>query len=1029
MQRDLLHTDVFQLICETTNFPLPTYLRHTDYEVHYRSVNNDFINNLNAEYGEWSILPIFLPPLVNGQQQRAQMLGNQSETLQILDLECGATYELFVKQPLNNWRSELITFRTLGQAPVTPRKMDILQVVNRTLSIQLSAWLQANPQSLAPTSAPLIFKHHNRMSAVIDQSGEEFASAQHAVTALKEANGKEKVNGCPIHRFMTEYRTSNAGLWKLLNVQPADPNTLQSVELAMLNEKVIYTVRITAFTIGKPFAVAEYDVRLNDQGLADYDEFLVLDNEDSITPVNINSRAVALDQHTMFSIICSTLILLALGFVLLLLLIQRKRLLLRSSSHPDKNSSIYRKVINNGDTAASLLQSTIAYNRSVSSSIRQPISNPSAAAAALLSTAISSSSAITNSDSSTYVAAAAALQAVSSALNGANFSPRLSNSNYNQCPKLANIAAQSGLKQPLSSTNQVPELPSVPPPPLSCASKRSNQINGVYKQSTLNHRTLSKVNSKDEEITPYATFTMQADDLEPEEAGGQLPAHIQELHDMHRQLSKYNQQIKCTTTTNSAGKNSSSNYRKTNSGSEAISASVVDLFKSVKFGQSTTPQQFIRKQIDKMGISRSRTVVDREPSIDACSPSKPLRKSHNLIYGEDSNGSTFNLDRLEKKLLEEEQNDLRMFSLKVGEPGYMRYCMESNQMIGGGGGQLLAVEQHPHDILTPPASYLNTIDRNGQYKLINQLNLSQLNEINKLNNKINQINQISQLANQSMHASVKELNRPDSARAESTDSACSASALYEFSCIFNKPAYDNQEKSSSGGLMNSVQMNKLTNQQRSANKNKNLIRLINASADYGAGEESGSLISKNMINNEQEADGVTSAMYPTNDMRGGESDASSQASSDEEETPSRQISEMNSSADHLDNCEAASLTAYFGGGSSGSTANEANKNDNDNLKSNKQRNKTAGNLGRLNQGNLNSIAEPNFKAISRGRSKRPSWTDMQTMLIADQKPARKEDGKSARKARPNELDEKSSAKGQLKKQFKCSVNQGNFRIS
>ena len=995
---------------------------------------------MNAEYGEWSILPIFLPPLVNS-QQRAQMLGNQSETLQIVDLECGASYELFVKQPLNNWRSELITFRTQGQAPVTPRKTDVLQLANRTLSIQLSAWLQANPQSLVPTSAPLIFKHHSRMSAV-DQSGEEFAS-QPASAALKEV--KEKVNGCPIHRFMTEYRTSNAGLWKLLNVQPADPNSLQSVELALMNEKVIYTIRITAYTIGKPFAVAEYDVRLNEQGLADYDEFLVLDNED-ITPMNINSRAVALDQHTMFSIICSTLILLALGFVLLLLLIQRKRLLMRSSAHPDKNASIYRKVINNGDTTASLLQSTIAYNRSVSSSIRQPIGN-SSAAAALLSTAISSSNAITNSDSSTYVAAAAALQAVSSALNGANFSPRLSGTgNYNQCSKLANNIAQSGLnKQPINGANQVPELPSVPPPPLSCASKRSNQINSVYKQSTLNHRTLSKINSKDEEITPYATFTMQAEDMEPENAGDQLPAHIQELHEMHRQLSKFNQQQQQI-------KNSNSNYTKTNSGNEAISASVVDLFKSVKFGQSNTPQQFLKKQIDKIGISRSRTVVDREPSIESCSPSKkPLRKSHNLIYGEDSNGSTFNLDRLEKKLLEEEQNDLRMFSLKVGEPGYMRYCMESNQMIGGQlmgnplgnnqlGNQLLAVEQHPHDILTPPASYLNTIDRNSQYKLINQLNLNQLNEINKLSSKINQINQLSQMANQQgqINASVKELNRPDSARAESADSACSASALYEFSCIFNKQPYDNQMEKSSG-LMNSVQMNKLMNQQRPSNKNKNLIRLLNASTDHVEdGEERGSLISQNMINNmisnEQEADEeVTSAAYPTNDMLNAD-DASSQASSDEEETSSRQISEMNSShLEHSDNCRGSSLTANYAGGL-GLTANEANKNDDDNLKSNKQRNKTASNLGRLNQGHLNSIAEPNFKAISRGRSKRPSWTDMQTLLIADQKPSggRKENGKAAPKSKvkSNEstADEKRHPTNQLKKQFKSSVNQGNFRV-
>ena len=1033
-------------------------MKKLDYEIHYRSVNNEYLNSLNTEYGEWTILPIFLPPLVNSQQQRTQILGNQSETLQINDLECGAFYELFVKQPLNGWQSELIHLHTLGKSPIAPRKMDILQLVNRTLYVQLNSWFLQNPAILQlPTSLPLIVKRANLIS---DQSDEEF-NQQQQFKDIKQQQQEKVINnlaGCPIHRFMCEYRTSNAGLWKLLNVQQANQNTLQPVELNLINEKVIYTIRITAYTIGRPITVAEYDIRLNEQGLIDYDEFLVLDNEDSITPMNINSKVMMLDQHTMFSIICSSLILLVLGFVLLILLIQRRRglLLHGSNTHPDKN--IYRKVINNGgDTtaSASLLQSTIAYNRSVASSIRQPNST----AALLSSTAFSSSNAISNSADSNYVAQAAAVQAVAAALSG-NCSPRLNSANfnnYNPCNKLVNNITKS---LNANSSKQPPELPSIPPPPLTSTgtNKRSNAIN-LYKQSTLmaNHRNLSSNGNnnnanREEEITPYATFTMSAEDvLEQEqenlmESSDQLPPHIQELHEMHRQLTKIKQQQQ--------------NDQKQQ---QQISASVIDLF---KFGQSK-PQQFIKQQIDKMGISRSRTAVDRTTSVEnnnnSPSSNKPLRKSNNLIYGEDNsinNDSTFNLDRLEKKLLDEEQSDLRMFSVKIDDAGYMyRLCMDGNQMIGcNNSNQLdLELEQRQQHILTPPASYLNTINRNEQqannFKLINQLN--ELNKFNKLNQTREQFQ---------LNTPIKKLNQFDAVtRAETqmaTDSTCSA--LYEFSCIFNKqqPNYDNKMQDKSA-LINSSASKLMMN--RPSKNNKNLIRLISNSVnEFDEDEKDESLINnminkKMMISDEQVVaverlsdeeeevifNHLDSMLSSNNEMNIELSSDSSQASStilDESNRIQFNKNEMKSSKDHLDNCGSriSSFNAATAYNNYSAAANETNKNDDGNSKfsfnfkqPNKQSNKNFKNLNASNlaKSNYQTNLDENLKAKFNSGNRKSSWTDMQTMLITDQKSSSKKEDKLT-KSRLNEFAVVADENKKIKKQqhFKNCVNQSNFNF-
>ena len=932
------------------------------------------------------------------------MLGNQSETLQISDLECGAVYELFVKQPLNGWQSELITFRTLGQAPIAPRKLDILQLVNRTLYIQLNAWYLQNVQ---PTSSlPLIYR---RTSSTGDQSGEEFGQLQQS----QHHKEQPKTDGCPIHRFLTEYRTSNAGLWKILNVQQADSSNLQPIELNMLNEKVIYTVRVTAYTVGKPFTVAEYDVRLNEQGLADYDEFLVLDGEDSITPLNINSRAMILD-HTMFSIICSTLILLALGCVLLLLLVQKRRgLLMRGSNAlPDKNS-IYRKVINNnGDTSASasLLQSTIAYNnRSVASSIRQqPINN-----SLLSSNAISSSNLISNADSTYAVQAATvqaiATQAVAAALNG-NYSgsPKLNNYN-NQCGGSKLINSINKLNANTNGQNAPPDLPLNPPPLELSSAKRSNQIN-VYNQFTLaghrnnNNNNLSKLaaTKQDDEITPYATFTMSEEDvLERDEqslmnSGDQLPPHIQELHEMHRQLSKIKQQQQ------------QQQIKLKNANEQPmISASVVDLF---KFGQSN-PQQFIKQQFDKFGISRSRTTVEGNSPTSKTA----LRKgSNNLIYGGD-NGT---MNTLEKKLLEEEESDLRMFSMKISNPDYMfRYCMDGNQMIGVNNAMLKDDQSStnhsvltPHRTLTPPASYLNTIDRGRQsnsYKPISQLN--QLNQMNELN-KFNKHNQQS----------------PSSTCNESSDTC---SALYEFSCIFNKTEFNEQVQSMQNKMMqNRTQLEKQCNQMNRPSRNMiNNLMISNEQHDELSDEE--------ITSGCNQATGEHSASSDTN------SDVSSTTLNDDESKSSLVKIE-----DDLNDCDR--FAAYKLANVTANKVRSANDDDstatidgqsnefkfNNNLKLNKLCNQ-ATNHHQTNPTDAGQIGEHSFKAIQRARNRKASYTDMQTMLITEQKSSRKEENVNYKqRTKVNEMtnkcsDEKASNQKNRLKQFKNFANQGNLECA
>lgn len=897
----------------------------------------------------------------------------------------------------------MITFRTLGSAPITPRKTEILQLVNRTLYIQLNSWFIQNPlPTLSPSnSLSLIFKRNNLLS---DQSDEE------------EQNHKNqpKPDGCPIHRFLCEYRTSNTGLWKLINVQQAD-SSLQPIELNMLNEKVIYTIRITAYTIGKPFTVAEYDIKLNEQGLADYDEFLLLDNEDNMTP--INSR-VMLDQHTMFSIICSTLILLALGFVLLLLLIQRRRGLLRANVNLDK--SIYRKVINNGDnTSASFLQSTIAYNRSINSGINynRPINNfltnngtTSATlqnnllqSTAIGSNAIANTNNINNADSN-YVATAAALAAVASvnsSLNGVNScSPRTTANNYNQCSKMVN---NNLLSNTLNKPSKKPPLPSLPPPPiLSSASKRSNQL---YKQSTLvaSHRNLSNIgnnsnklansnlNKQEEEITPYATFTMSAEDaLEQQEenllnAADQLPAHIKELHEMHRQLSKIKhqqeqqQQIKMKNNLNDQ--------------SQLVSASVVDLF---KFGQST-PQQFIKQQInEKLGLIRSRTTVDK--TIDSSPSKKQLRNSNNLIYRTEDDS----INSLEKKLLDEE-NDLRMFSIKCGESNYVRYCMDgnignisnlNNQMINN----QLDVDEQQTNILTPPVYYLNTIDRNNQ-------NL-------KLINKLNQLNQ--------MNASIKELNQLDANRADSSADTCSA--LYEFSCIFNKKNHNelNQNKLQNLSSKDKKNMIRLGTNMIDNFENKNLILKMGNSMMNKEKEFSDEEIMEKNMNNER--------MQNTNEQTSDENSDLNQSLENLKIKPTSKY-EMNSNdenEDDLNNFSNSSLTTstyncnlnYSTNETSEIIQNEEFTTDTENLKFNKKGNKRSNKQTNKFKSNPTNESmtdqQPNVKAISRLRSRKPSYSDMQTMLISEQKT-------SQAKLRDKFGDEKSNHR---LKQFK-GYNQGN----
>lgn len=160
------------------------------FEVYYRL--------MSSTDGEWTLVPSLLP----------SPDANHSVTLD--DLLCGSTYLIYAVDLDTGIKTETVSFKTQGTAPVAPRREHVLRVVNdSTLLIYPSSW-------------------------------------DHPI-------------GCPITRLTIEYRASSQHTWTLVSSQALSDEV---IELSNLLPRSLYSVRMTAHTKGSPSTMAEYEARV-----------------------------------------------------------------------------------------------------------------------------------------------------------------------------------------------------------------------------------------------------------------------------------------------------------------------------------------------------------------------------------------------------------------------------------------------------------------------------------------------------------------------------------------------------------------------------------------------------------------------------------------------------------------------------------------------------------------------------------------------------------------------------------------------
>ncbi|RWS17533.1 dscam:-like isoform D [Dinothrombium tinctorium] len=213
-----------------------------DYELYYRVSGSDI--------HEWQIKPIFKVMDVN----HSVILDN---------LLCGTPYQLYVTELQTGIKSDTVTFRTQGSAPVAPKKEEILKVVNdSSILVYSNAW----DQSL----------------------------------------------GCPITKLVIEYRSSNYHTWRTVSTQAYSEKSAPVV-ISNVKPKTLYSIRITAHTKGAPSTMAEYEVKVG------------FDEADTYLQGSGDQRGLVIDTTTLVSL-ASSLIVLISGFIAVIcLFVYRKK--------------------------------------------------------------------------------------------------------------------------------------------------------------------------------------------------------------------------------------------------------------------------------------------------------------------------------------------------------------------------------------------------------------------------------------------------------------------------------------------------------------------------------------------------------------------------------------------------------------------------------------------------------------------------------------------------------------------------------
>lgn len=544
-----------------------------------------------TEHGEWQLLPIF------------QLSRNHS--IKLDELQCGAVYELFVRQPTHGWQSERIRFRTQGKAPVAPLKSQVLRSLNGTIYVHPTAWLATESQPIAPTSSRQVGSETVIASSRLGLSS--FEKESEAENVSYESNTFAPVVNltldidhhslmsdvqCPIRRLVVEYRPASSGLWKLLFAQPISPDS-SPLPLPLNSDRATCSIRMTAYTVGRPYTMAEYEIRYGD--ISDSSAEL---NDGLLTTSSTSEHRLLMDGGALLSLLCSILLLL-MGVLLFayLLLLRRRQSLVRkelteyctggTAARMDGNAflSVAPKYGSAVAAAASLANRLVVEQKLLESkrppppSIKPP--PPPTSGGGLSSSSVTSGSAMT--------------------VNANNLSAAFSAT-----------AVGSRTLASYSMNKGKPVVPSVGQIQL-CVD------NGGSIRMRSNLTRAAAIDLYDE-ITPYATFT-----LSPEEAQQQqkesndetnaLPEHVQQLHDLHRQLAKLQK--------NPITPNASST--RSNGGGRMMSIS--------KGNSGSKPS---------LNVSQKGTL------------SKPYDRTLDM-------------------------NDFRTFSVQIGEPPYTFRCMDGNQ--------------------------------------------------------------------------------------------------------------------------------------------------------------------------------------------------------------------------------------------------------------------------------------------------------------------------------------------------------------
>ena len=469
-----------------------------DFELHYRTIAWEANGPLGNDYGEWQLIPVYQP--------------NGNHSLRLHELQCGAAYELFIRQPTHGWQSERLRFRTQGRAPIAPTKSNVLQTINGTVYVFPSVWLATASGQHALVAASRLSHPESMKKDGEEDDGDNDDEREEGPNAKETPAGRivsiaedlvamsknesdltmlssngDKID-CPIRRLVVEYRNAGSGLWKLLFAQPisADSAPLPLPLLTEQSNSYVINIRMTAYTIGRPYTMAEYQLRTGEPNSGE-----VADEEASTATAEHR-----LDGGAVLSLLCSLLILLlgTLLFIYLLLLRRRQSLVRKEMIEYCGTSASGTGLIGSSNSSGNAPKMA-PLNYSTTHLIEKrpppppPLSKPPLPPVPSFASVLANAANLA-SRSAGYGSCKKPTQATSTALTAVNKS------------------GSSTMTLSTSGNNCARSQPSsIKPHPID-----------LY-----------------DEITPYATFTLSAEDNQPND---ELPESVQQLHALHRQLSK-----------------------------------------------------------------------------------------------------------------------------------------------------------------------------------------------------------------------------------------------------------------------------------------------------------------------------------------------------------------------------------------------------------------------------------------------------------------------------------------------------------